>query len=343
MRDDEQAIYDQIERELGRPAALTIDDATTAVLARHRVVQFRGTAMVKVQRPYERFASMDKEAFNRIAYPLVGGMPRSRINDTFEYLRSTAKDITANDRYILFGAGTSRQAVWDMERLEVRADISPEDCVWRSPCAPVSTTKPIPFIMDLANGNMQLYADIMQSLAPLVMAKKPIGVIWWIGDDWSGKDTLMSALCKIFPDQLSSLSIKQLNGGRSNTPLLNGVLGNIAEDSGQITNTEIYKSIGAHEDFSMHRYHSQGGIMIRGNVHHILAADYAPTFYARNLSIDRRTHTVPFSGPDKNRSAPPSDFYGQLLAEMCKYAAIIKQQCYCYEWSETPASKLMPV
>jgi hypothetical protein len=134
-----------------------------------------------------------------------------------------------------------------------------------------------------------------------------------------------------------------LNGGRSNTPLLNGALGNVAVDSGgQITNTQIYKSIGTHEDFSMHRWHSQGGITVRGNVHHIFAADRAPTFYMRNLSIDRRTHTVPFSQANA-QTTPPNDFYGQLLAEMCRYAGIIKQRGYRYEWSGVmPTPKLIP-
>jgi len=201
MRDDEQAIYDQIEQELGRPvaAALTINDAATTVLTRHRVVHFRGSTLVKVRKPYMHFAPMDKEAFNQIAYPLVGGMPKSRMNDTFAYLRGVAKDITNNDHYILFGAGTHRQTVWDMERLEVRADVLPNDCVWRSPYSPLPMTKPVEYIMSLAGGDTQLYDDIMQSLAPLVMATKPAGVIWWIGDDLNGKDTLMSALEELLP------------------------------------------------------------------------------------------------------------------------------------------------
>ena len=345
MRESEQAIYDQIERVLGRPvaAALTIDDAATAVLMRHRVIRFRDNAMVKVRKPYMHFAAMDKEAFDHIAYPLVGGMPKSRMNDTFAYLRGVAKDITDNDHYILFGAGTHHQTVWDMERLEVRPDVLPDDCVWRSLHALIPTSNPIKFIMDLAGGDMGLYSGIMQSLAPLVMVKKPVGVVWWTGDDTDGKLAITRALNEIFPGQLSNLSVKQLNGGRSNTPLLNGMLGNIAEDSGQVTNTEIYKSIGAHQDFNMHRYHSQKGIEVRGNVHHIFYASNDPRFYVRSLSIDRRTHSVQFSRFDKGQTTPPNDFLGQLLAEMCKYAAIIRQQGYNYEWSETvPVPKLLP-
>lgn len=266
------------------------------------------------------------------------------MNDVFAQVCNTADSLNTYDRYILFGAGTSRQTVWDMERLEVRTDIFPDDCIWRSPYALLPVTKPIKSIMDLAGGDMGLYADIMQSLAPLVMAQKPVGVIWWIGGNMDGKRALFDALNKIFPDQLTGLTVKQLNGGRSNTPLLNGALGNVAVDSGgQITNTEIYKSIGTHENFFMHRWHSQGGITVLGNVHHIFAANYAPRFYTRNLSIDRRTHIVPFNQASNTHSMPPNNFYGQLLAEMCRYAEIIKQQNYRYDWSDaTPALKLIP-
>lgn len=346
MRESEQAIYDQIERVLGRPVAatLSINDAAMAVLTRHCIARFRGNAMVKTRKPYERFAPMSKDVFDQIAYPLVGGMPRSRMNDTFAYVSSVARDITANDHYILFGAGTSSQTVWDMERLEIRTDIFPDDCVWRSPYAPIPTTKPIKLILNLAGGDEGVYSDIMQSLAPLVMAIKPDGVIWWIGEDVRGKSILTDALNKIFSDQLTSLTVKQLNGGRSNTLLLNGVLGNIAVDSGgQITNTQIYKSIGSHEDFFMHRWHSQGGIVVRGNVHHIFSTDHAPTFYTRNLSIDRRTHTVPFSRAGNTQATSPNNFYGQLIAEMFRYAVRLRRQGYCYEWSRaTPAPKLIP-
>lgn len=337
MRDNEQAIYDQIERELLElPAANSAVDAAAMVVSLHyRIVRFRGTVMIKVPKPYPQYVPMDREMFEGAIRPLLGYMPRRSVNEVFAQVCNTANNLTAYEHCILLGAGTNRQAVWDMERLEVRADVLPDDCVWRSPYALLSATKPIKFIMNLAGGDASLYSDIMQSLAPLVMAQKPVGVIWWIGDNVDGKHALFDALNKIFPDQLTSLTVKQLNGGRSNTPLLNGALGNMAIDSsGQITNTEIYKSIGTHEDFSMHQYHTQNGIIVRGNVHHIFAASHAPTFYTRNLSIDRRTHTVPFSQVGNNQGTPPNSLSGQLLAEMCRYAQIIKQQGYSYKWSE---------
>jgi hypothetical protein len=345
MRDNEQAIYDQIERDLLElPAANSAVDVAAMVVSLHyRIVRFRGTVMIKVPKPYPHYVAMDREMFECAIRPLLGYMPRRRVNEVFAQVCNTADNLTAYDHCILLGAGTNRQAVWDMEQLEVRHDIIPDNCVWRTPYAPLPITKQIKFIMDLAVGDAGLYSDIMQSLAPLVMAQKPVGVIWWIGDNIDGKHTLFDVLNKIFPDQLTSLTVKQMNGGRSNTPLLNSVLGNMAVDSGgQITNTEIYKSIGTHEDFSVHRYHTQNGIVVRGNVHHIFAASHAPTFYTRNLSIDRRTHTVPFSHVGSAQAMLHNSFYGQLLAEMCRYALIIKQQGYSYNWSGAGVEREKP-
>ena len=338
MGESEQEIYDQIERQLGRPATtvLAIDDAATTLMARHRIIRFRNRVMVKAPKPNEQFMPMDKATFERIASPSVIGMPRRRLNDTFDYVRSAAKDLTTNDRYILFGAGTSRQTVWDMETLELRTDIAPDDCVWRLPHALPLIAKPVEFIMDLVDNDMGLYSDTIQSLAPLLMAIKPDGVIWWTGDGTDGKLAIVEALNRIFPDQLANLSLKQLIGGRSNTPLLNSALGNIAEDGGLVTTTEIYKSIGTHEDFSMHRWHGQGGVTIRGNVHHIFLTSNPPRFYVKGLSIDRRTQVVSFGHHSKNHGRKlPDNQLGQLIGEMCRYAAIIKRQGYRYEWSKS--------
>lgn len=337
MRDDEQALYDQIERDLlDLPAANSAIEAAAMVVQLHyRIIRFRGTVMIKVPNPYPHFVPMSKEMFEWAAKPLLGYIPRRHLNAVYDYLISTADNLTTYGRYILFGAATNQQMIWDMEQLAVRTDVLPDDCVWRTPYTLAPTAKPIPFIMDLAGGDVGLYSDIMQSLAPLVMAQKPVGVIWWIGDNVDGKNALVDALNKIFPDQLTSLTVKQLNGGRSNTPLLNGALGNVAVDrGGQITSTDIYKSIGTHEDFSMHRYHSQSGIVVRGNVHHIFSASQAPTFYTRNLSIDRRTHTLPISQSDKIQTHTlPDRLLGQLVAEMCRYALEVKRQGYSYKWS----------
>ena len=94
----------------------------------------------------------------------------------------------------------------------------------------------------------------------------------------------------------------------------------------------------------MHRYHSQNGIEVRGNVHHIFSAAHAPTFYTRSLSLDWRTHTVPFGRFDEDQALTLSNgFMALLVAEMCRYAVKLREQGYRYKWSgATPAPKLIP-
>lgn len=323
---------------LDRPIVSAIDKDAGTIAGRYRIIRFNGHLMIEVHEPHPHFIPFSKEHYDRIAYPLLSPVKKSHVNDVFWHLSCMTPDLSSNDHLVLFGSLRSpkaRLAVWDMETLEVRDDVSPADCVRRSPCTVRRhATEPLPLIMQLADNKQSLYDDIMQSLAPLVMAKKPDGVIWWIGGDSDGKATLIEALRQIFPDELASLTIQQLNG-RRRTLELNGKLGNITEDSGLVYSTEIYRSIGTHEDFFMHRYHSQSGIYAQGNVHHIFSTNSAPTFSTIDVGILRRTQVVPFEQRLGYRvHAPTAEFCSRLVDEMCRYAVRIKQQGYQYRWSD---------
>jgi hypothetical protein len=342
--------YDEVELALlalpadasvlvAEQTASRIDKDVDTIAAQHRIIRFNGRLMIEVYEPYPHFSLFTKVHYNRIAYPLLGAVKKSHINEIFWHLSRIAPDLNGNDHILLFGSLRSPRAhltVWDMDALEVRSDIAPDDCVRRSPYPMKgSGNEPVSFIMQLAGNKQSLYDDIMQSLAPLVMAKKPDGVIWWVGGDNDGKTTLIEALRRIFPEQLASLTIQQLNG-RRRTLGLNDKLGNIAADGeAQIKDAEIYKSIGTHRSFSTHLYHSQNGIEVQGNVHHIFSANSAPTFTTIDESILRRTQVVPFEQRFESYPvhAPTSEFCSRLIAEMCRYAVRIKQQGYLYSWS----------
>jgi len=280
------------------------------------------------------------------------------MNDVFAFLGNTAEDLSGNDHLIAFGLEEASDngfyhesaltVVWDMDALEMRSDQKPTDCIWRSPYGKISAGgKRLKFIMDLANNDEGVYDDIMQSLAPLVMARKPDGVIWWIGDGANGKSTLMDAIYKIFPGQLSSLTVKRLVDGRD-TPSLNGTLGNIVKESseGRVEDTEIYKAIGTHENFRVHKFHSQDDIEIQGNLHHIFSANTIPSFNDKGFSARRRTFIVPFtnrfdSDPTFEQKTFTPEMFGQLITEMCKYAIRLRAQGYRYKWSaQTLSAKL---
>lgn len=327
--------------------------SAAVVTGSQRIARFRGRPMILVETGgYPHFVPLHREQFDRIAYPLLGGQSRSKMGDIFAYISNTAEDLTDNDRYILFGmpdknnpAPASVTTIWDTEELTIDTITDPDKAVWRSPYAkiPKGDKGPVPFIMSLAGNDFGVYEDIMQSIAPIVMAKKPDGVIWWVGDGANGKSTLMDALYKIFPGQLSSITVKRLTDGRD-TPSLNGTLANIVKESseGRVDDTEIYKAIGTHEDFRVHKFHSQDDITIRGNLHHIFSANQIPTFNDKGYSARRRTYIVPFtetfqSDPTFEDETFTPEMFGRLIAEMCVYARRIMEQGYRYKWSARTA------
>lgn len=318
-----------------------------AISSVERIARFRGRPMVMEATPYPHFVPLHRERFNDIAYPLLGGVTRSRMSDVFSYISSTAQDLTSNEHLILFGTGSDhpdyhhaegQQLVWDMEALEF-VDIDPVETVWRSPFGVIERHEAIPFITSLAGNDPEKYDDIMQSLAPLVMAKKPDGVIWWVGDGANGKSTLMDAIYRMFPGQLSSITVKRLMDGRD-TPSLNGTLANVVKESseGRVDDTEIYKAIGTHEDFRVHKFHSQDDILVRGNLHHIFSANNIPVFNDKGYSARRRTFIVPFterfeSDPTFEERTFTPELMGRLIAEMCRYAVKLREQSYKYKFS----------
>lgn len=345
----------------------TIVELQAGVMAKQNTfIRFRKRAMVQVAEPFPHFEPLNMERFKELFYPMIPGQTRSRVNDVYEQLTFAAPDYTANDHLILFGRvdipdGAEKPAnhpdsvgatIWDMRELDM-STYGMNECVWRSPYAKVGmgtdengARKRIPFILSLAGGDPDIYDDIMQSIAPMIMEKKPDGVIWWIGDGANGKSTLMDALYRLFPGQLSSITVKRLVDGRD-TPNLNGTLANIVKESseGRIDDTEIYKSIGTHEDFGAHKFHSQEGITIRGNLHHIFSGNSIPVFNDKGFSARRRTFIIPFnqqfeSDPTFEERTFTPEFFGQLAHEMCVYATRLKRQGYRYKFSaRTMAAK----
>jgi hypothetical protein len=321
----------------GEIVSTAVANKAIAVAQLVRIASFRGRPMILKSSPYPHFVPLRREDFDRIAYPILGGLTRGQMGDVFAYLSNTAEDLTDNGHLIAFGIG-DRARVWDTRRL-AWVDVDPALAIWRSPFAVVEEPEPIPFVLSLAGGNQAVYDDIMESLAPIVMEQKPDGAIWWVGDGANGKSTLMDALYRIFPGQLSSLTVKRLTDGRD-TPELNGTLANIVKESseGRIDDTEIYKAIGSHEDFRVHKFHSQDSVSIRGNVHHIFSANAIPVFNDKGWSARRRTFIIPFrerfeSDPTFEERTFTPKMFGRLIAEMCRYAVRLRSQGYRYKWS----------
>ena len=300
----------------------------------NRIARFKGATIIEES---NRWVDLTSDKFAEACYKKFGdGLNKSAVNDLEHLFRTTAPDMSDKAQYIAFGS-----QVWDMKTLDWTQDIADEDCVYRIPFDPIEGDKKIPFVMDLACGDEGVYDDIMQSVAPILMDKKPTGVIWYLGGGANGKSTLVHLLYKIFGSYLTEITVKQLEDERD-TPQLNGKLANICKESsdGFVEDTRTYKSIGTHESFSVHKFHSQDMVEIEGNVHHIFSANNIPTFGDKSYGARRRTLVIPFN----NRFTPDETFEDKtftkkfiqrFVSEMLKYTAVLKDQNYEYKFSDT--------
>lgn len=301
---------------------------------RYRIARFKGATIIEFE---GQWLDMTSERFSEAVYQTFGdGVNKSRVNDLEHLFRTTAPDMSKLSHLIAFG-----DRVWNMRELDWTEEIAAEDCVYRVPYDAVPVSGRIKFLMDLASNDTGLYDDIMQACAPLIMDKKPTGVIWFLGGGANGKSTLVHLLYKIFGPYLTEITVKQLEDERD-TPQLNGKLGNVCKESseGFVEDTRTYKSIGTHESFAVHRFHSQDMVQIEGNVHHIFSANNIPTFGDKSYGARRRTLVIPF----QNRFQPDETFEDRtfskkfieaFIAELVEYAQALKEQDYEFQFSDT--------
>lgn len=301
-----------------------------------RVVRFKGATLIE---DGQRMVDMTSDRFAETCYKLFGsGVTKSKISDLEHLFRTTAPDKSGMAHLIAFG-----NKVWNTRTL-TWAETAAEDCVYRVPYTPAEREGRLSFVMDLACGDEGVYDDIMQSVAPLVMDKKPTGVIWYLGQGANGKSTLVHLLYLIFGSYLTELTVKQLEDERD-TPQLNGKLGNVCKESseGFIEDTRTYKSIGTHESFSVHKFHSQDMVEIEGNLHHIFSANNIPTFGDKSFGARRRTLVIPFNArfkPDETFEDRTftRDFIESFLGELLHYAGLLRDQNYEYRFSAVTAA-----
>lgn len=299
-----------------------------------RIARFKGSVIIEID---NKWHEMTSDLFAEACYRQFGfGINKSTIADLEHLFRTTAADLSNRAHLIDFGG-----AVWNMKKLEWDQSVDPSDCVYRVDWQPSGDDKPIPFIMDLAKGDKGVYADIMQTVAPIIMDKKPTGVVWYLGGGANGKSTLVHLLYKIFGPYLTEITVKQLEDERD-TPQLNGKLANICKESseGFVEDTRTYKSIGTHENFSVHKFHSQDMVEIEGNVHHIFSANNIPTFGDKSYGARRRTLVIPFQNqfpPNElfEEETFTDEFIERFIGEMVKYAGVLKDQKFEYQFSGT--------
>lgn len=305
----------------------TLDIA--AIQAKTRIARFKGAIFYMNDDGY--WKPLSEDYFRQIAYKVLGIIAKTRTNEAWDYVQYGTPDLTNYAQYIRMN-----NLVWDTIKVGFTEEISPEDCVYATSVMPNFEAKPSAFIMALADNDPSVYDDILQTIAPIFLSHKPAGVIWWKGEGRNGKTTLAQVLYDLFPGFISGLTIKAIEDERD-APALNGNLANIVKESseGYIQDSKAYKSIGTHEPFPVHKFHSQQSVMIDGDLHHIFSANNIPTFGDKSDGAKRRTLLIPFEAKFDDdptfieRTFTP-EFYAQHLGLFLEYAGRLKEQNYHY-------------
>jgi putative DNA primase/helicase len=297
-----------------------------------RVARFKGTILALNGEGY--WKPLSEDYFRTEAYRWLDTPTRTRVNEVWDYMQYGTPDLTQYAQYIRMGS-----LVWDTRAVDFTEEIAPEDCVYATRVTPQLEPLPSNFVMDLAGGNEGVYDDILQTIAPIFTHHKPAGVIWWRGEGRNGKTTLAQILYDLFPGFIANLTIKQIEDERD-APVLNGNLANVVKESsdGYIQDSKAYKSIGTHEDFPVHKFHSQQSVTIDGSLHHIFSANNIPTFADKSDGAKRRTLLIPFEARFEDdptfieRTFTP-EFYAHHLGLFLQYAKRLKEQDYHYQFS----------
>lgn len=309
---------------------------------KYRIVRFRGAVLYRADEGWEPLSS---DEFARICYKVHGGgIRQTQIKDLQHLFFTNSPDLTKYAHFIAMPDGR----VWDMKKLEFNTRISPEDCVYTTSVNPGDGKSHRKWLEEVTIGDRSLADDIIKALAPVFMYKKPFGVFWFLGNGANGKSTTLKALYAIFGSEapythnrwFSQLTVKQIEDERD-TPMINGKLGNICLESndGHVKDTGGYKNLAEHSTFTVHRFNSQDGAPVDGNVHTIFNANNIPTFADKTQGVRRRTFTIPFkaSFPQDNtfdeKLFGKKDFLPDLLGEILETAVKLKKNGYNYDFS----------
>lgn len=310
---------------------------------KYRIVRFRGAVLYRDEKG--GWEPLSSDEFARICYKVHGaGIRQTQIKDLQHLFFTSSDDLTKYAHYIAMPDGR----VWNMKTLKFTDKISPEDCVYTTAITPGEGNSHRQWLEEVTLGDKDLADDIIKALAPVFMYKKPLGVFWFLGNGANGKSTTLKALYAMFGATapytnnrwFSQLTVKQIEDERD-TPMINGRLGNICLESndGHVKDTGGYKNLAEHSTFNVHKFNSQDGVQVDGNVHTIFNANNIPTFADKTQGVRRRTFTIPFkaSFPQDNtfdeRLFAQENFLPDLLGEILQTTTKLKKAGYDYEFS----------
>lgn len=314
-----------------------------SVAQKYRIVRFRGAVLYRAGDGWE---PLSYDEFARMCYDVHGaGIRQTQIKDLQHLFFTSSDDLTKYAQYIAMPDGR----VWDTKKLEFNNSVSHEDCIYTTSVTPTNGDSHRKWLEEVTLGDKELADDIIQAIAPIFMYKKPFGVFWFLGNGANGKSTTLKALYAIFGSEapythnrwFSQLTVKQIEDERD-TPMINGKLGNVCLESndGHVKDTGGYKNLAEHSTFNVHKFNSQDGTIVDGNVHTIFNANNIPTFADKTQGVRRRTFTIPFKASFPQDSTfdeelfAKKNFLSDLLGEILRTTNDIKKHGYSYKFSD---------
>lgn len=284
------------------------------------------------------FVPFDARMFSRLVQNNYPGTTENMTSDFAKTVKNMSPDWSEYDHLIAM-----RDKVWDMKRLEFVDDQL--EFVYSTSIAPQPADSKgydaaLQFLMELAAGDEDLARDYLQSMAPLLMYRKPAGVLWFVGSGANGKSALLNALYRIFGKHFASLSTSAIEDGKA-ALALQGVLGNIVREASEsrVEDTANYKAIGTHEPFHVRRLYTQDLVTVETNFHTIFNANNIPSFSDKTKGARRRTLVVPFPAhfeddPNFEDKTFTPEFLGGLLTLLLEETERIRENHYNYKWSD---------
>ena len=338
LKQDDTDLRESSEKKMTLKAAQAL-----AIHQKYRVVRFRGAVLYHTKDGWE---PLSYDEFARICYDVHGaGIRQTQIKDLQHLFFTSSDDLTKYAHFIAMPDGK----VWDMKKLEFTDKVAHEDCVYTTAVSPTDGNSHREWLEEVTLGDKELANDIIKALAPVFMHKKPFGVFWFLGNGANGKSTTLKALYAMFGSDMpfthnrwfSQLTVKQIEDERD-TPMINGRLGNICLESndGHIKDTGGYKNLAEHSTFNVHKFNSQDGTQIDGNVHTIFNANNIPTFADKTQGVRRRTFTIPFkaSFPQDNtfdeKLFAQENFLSDLLGEILRTTVVLRKNGLDYKFSD---------
>jgi len=297
-------------------------DLVNFVLDKVNIANYYGRSYIEHNDLWKR---LGEDEFKSVCYAVFGsGIPAAHIRDLSDYFLGSHNILSTPSKLIYFDG-----MVWDMDKCDFVLE-SIDKTFFRSPIKPNMEVElgQNEFVKALAVGDMDVYADIFSTLSVMFSSRKPDMVGFFYGDGSNGKSVLIDVMNKVVGDHIASINLERLTDQRD-APLINGTLANLCGENADniiIEDSQVFKSIGSHERWTVHRMHTNDVIEIDTNPLHIFCVNNMPNFKDKSSAIIRRARVVPFKNkfdqdPNfRNNLLNDEQFLSDFLGEMLIYA-----------------------